>query len=52
MRRRVPDASKLFEYTGFQPRIGLDDTLRQVIGYEMRVAAGETNRAPETARPA
>ncbi|HEY0581771.1 MAG TPA: GDP-mannose 4,6-dehydratase [Chloroflexota bacterium] len=52
MRRRVPDASKLFEYTGFQPRIGLDDTLRQVIDYEMRVAAGETNRATETARPA
>ena len=34
MRRRVPDASKLFAYTGFRPRIGLDQTLREVIDYE------------------
>jgi UDP-glucose 4-epimerase len=34
MRRRVPDASKLFAYTGFRPRISLDQTLREVIDYE------------------
>ncbi len=34
MRRRVPDASKLFAYTGFRPQIGLDQTLREVIDYE------------------
>ena len=35
MRRRVPDASKLFAYTGFKPSIGLDQTLREVIDYEL-----------------
>jgi UDP-glucose 4-epimerase len=35
MRRRVPDASKLHEYTGFRPSIGLDQTLHEVIDYEM-----------------
>src|ERR687885_1516857 len=35
MRRRVPDASKLFAYTGFRPQIGLDQTLREVIDYEL-----------------
>jgi UDP-glucose 4-epimerase len=35
MRRRVPDASKLFAYTGFRPQTGLDETLREVIHYEM-----------------
>ncbi len=35
MRRRVPDASKLFAYTGFRPRIDLDQTLREVIDYEL-----------------
>ncbi|MDQ6671456.1 MAG: GDP-mannose 4,6-dehydratase [Chloroflexota bacterium] len=35
MRRRVPDASKLFAFTGFAPRIGLDQTLREVIDYEL-----------------
>jgi len=35
MRRRVPNASKLFEYTGFAPHIGLDQTLREVIDYEL-----------------
>lgn len=35
MRRRVPDAGKLFEYTGFRPSIGLDQTLREVIDYEL-----------------
>jgi UDP-glucose 4-epimerase len=34
MRRRVPDASKLYAYTGFRPTIGLDQTLREVISYE------------------
>jgi UDP-glucose 4-epimerase len=35
MRRRVPDASKLFAHTGFRPAIGLDQTLREVIDYEL-----------------
>ncbi|MBV8715666.1 MAG: GDP-mannose 4,6-dehydratase [Chloroflexi bacterium] len=35
MRRRVPNADKLFEFTGFRPSIGLDQTLREVIDYEM-----------------
>jgi UDP-glucose 4-epimerase len=34
MRRRVPDASKLYRYTGFQPSIPLDQTLREVIEYQ------------------
>jgi UDP-glucose 4-epimerase len=34
MRRRVPDASKLYAVTGFRPSIGLDQTLREVIDYE------------------
>ena len=34
MRRRVPDASKLFAYTGFRACISLDQTLREVIDYE------------------
>jgi UDP-glucose 4-epimerase len=35
MRRRVPDASKLFAYTGFRPQISLEQTLREVIDYEL-----------------
>jgi UDP-glucose 4-epimerase len=35
MRRRVPDAAKLFEYTGFRPTVALDQTLREVIDYEL-----------------
>jgi UDP-glucose 4-epimerase len=35
MRRRVPDADKLFAYTGFRPSIGLDQTLREVIDFEL-----------------
>jgi UDP-glucose 4-epimerase len=35
MRRRVPDASKLYAYTGFRPSIPLDQTLREVIDYEL-----------------
>jgi nucleoside-diphosphate-sugar epimerase len=34
MRRRVPDASKLYAYTGLRPEISLEDTLREVIQYE------------------
>jgi UDP-glucose 4-epimerase len=34
MRRRVPDASKLYAYTGFRPTIGLDQTLREIIEFE------------------
>jgi UDP-glucose 4-epimerase len=33
MRRRVPDVSKLEQYTGFRPQIELDQTLREVIDY-------------------
>jgi UDP-glucose 4-epimerase len=40
MRRRVPDASKLYAYTGFRPSVGLDQTLREVIDYELSSAAG------------
>jgi UDP-glucose 4-epimerase len=39
MRRRVPDASKLYAYTGFRPSIDLDQTLREVIDYELSNAA-------------
>jgi UDP-glucose 4-epimerase len=52
MRRRVPDTSKLFEYTGFVPRIDLDQTLRQVIDFELRAQAqterseSESEKAP------
>jgi UDP-glucose 4-epimerase len=35
MRRRVPDVSKLVAVTGFRPSIGLDQTLREVIDYEL-----------------
>ena len=34
MRRRVPDTSKLYRYTGFRPQTLLDETLRQVIGWQ------------------
>ncbi len=33
MQRRVPDASKLKHFTGWEPQILLDETLRQVIAY-------------------
>jgi UDP-glucose 4-epimerase len=42
MRRRVPDASKLYAYTGFRPTIGLDQTLREVIDYELRATSRES----------
>ncbi len=35
MRRRVPDVTKLRQLTGFEPSIGLDQTLREVIDYFM-----------------
>jgi UDP-glucose 4-epimerase len=35
MRRRVPDASKLYAFTGVRPSIELDQTLREVIDYEL-----------------
>jgi nucleoside-diphosphate-sugar epimerase len=44
MRRRVPDADKLFAYTGFRPTIGLDQTLREVIDYELSVGAAPITR--------
>ena len=39
MRRRVPDADKLFAYTGFRPSLSLDQTLREVIDYELACVA-------------
>jgi hypothetical protein len=39
MRRRVPDASKLFAHTGFRPSIALDQTLREIIDYELTTGA-------------
>ncbi len=42
MRRRVPDASKLYAYTGFRPSIELDQTLREVIDYELAAARRES----------
>jgi UDP-glucose 4-epimerase len=35
MRRRVPDVAKLVDYTGVRPETELDQTLRQVIDYEL-----------------
>jgi UDP-glucose 4-epimerase len=43
MRRRVPDASKLYAYTGFRPSIGLDQTLREVIDYERSQTAATSD---------
>jgi UDP-glucose 4-epimerase len=34
MQRRVPDLTKIRATTGWEPRIPLDETLREVIGYE------------------
>jgi UDP-glucose 4-epimerase len=48
MRRRVPDASKLFAYTGFRPRVSLEQTLREVIDYELSSQA----RDPSTVKTA
>ncbi len=41
MRRRVPDASKLYAHTGFRPSVALDQTLREVIYYELRALNGQ-----------
>jgi UDP-glucose 4-epimerase len=45
MRRRVPNANKLYAFTGFRPSTELDQTLREVIDYEMRAAATSSGRA-------
>ena len=42
MRRRVPDTSKLARYTGFRPEISLDQTLREVIDYQMSLLEAST----------
>ena len=39
MRRRVPDVSKLVQVTGVRPQIELDQTLREVIDYELSLQA-------------
>jgi UDP-glucose 4-epimerase len=46
MRRRVPDASKLYAYTGFRPTIELDQTLREIIDYELSAVSGQLSAAP------
>lgn len=33
MQRRIPDISKIQQFTGWEPHIGLEDTLRQVIAF-------------------
>jgi UDP-glucose 4-epimerase len=48
MRRRVPDASKLVAYTGFRPQIGLDQTLREVIDYEMSDVRSQKSDGDDT----
>ncbi|MGI9149131.1 MAG: NAD-dependent epimerase/dehydratase family protein [Chloroflexota bacterium] len=50
MRRRVPDASKLLAYTGFSPRIGLDQTLREVIDYQLSSEAGSSSPLSQQGR--
>lgn len=47
MRRRVPNADKLFEYTGFRPNIELDTTLRQVIDYERQAQSDDGASDPD-----
>ena len=34
MRRRVPDVTKVRRLIGWEPRVPLEETLRQVIAYE------------------
>ena len=41
MRRRVPDAAKLYAYTGIRPSIGLDQTLREIIDYELSAVSNQ-----------
>ena len=41
MRRRVPDAAKLYAYTGFRPNTPLDQTLREIIDYELLATSGQ-----------
>jgi UDP-glucose 4-epimerase len=49
MRRRVPNAAKLYAYTGFRPAIGLDQTLREIIDYEL-AQSENAETAPPRAR--
>jgi nucleoside-diphosphate-sugar epimerase len=37
MLRRIPDISKVTQATGYKPRHGLDEILRQVIDYVKQV---------------
>jgi UDP-glucose 4-epimerase len=46
-RRRVPDISRVRAVIGWQPRIGLDDTLRRVVAYYRQ---GRESR-PDTVAP-
>jgi UDP-glucose 4-epimerase len=41
-RRRVPDTTKIREFTGFSPQFGLDDILKSIID-DMRVHGGNHN---------
>jgi UDP-glucose 4-epimerase len=48
MRRRVPDTSKLVEFTGFRPQISLDQTIREIIDYELASARGVARVAADS----
>jgi UDP-glucose 4-epimerase len=39
MERRVPDVSKILELTGWEPKLGLDRILADVIAFERTAAA-------------
>ena len=41
MRRRIPDARKLYRYTGFRPSTPLDETLREVVEYARSAVSGQ-----------
>ena len=49
MRRRVPDASKLYAYTGFRPSVDLDQTLREIIDYELSAVSSQRSAAGPSA---
>ena len=51
MRRRVPDASKLYSVTGFRPSIALDQTLREVIDYELSVRSQNSEVSSQPVSP-
>ena len=48
MRRRVPDISKIKKAVGWEPRIGLEETLRRIV--ESHSPSGAGNTGPEGGR--